>query len=207
MNHTKKLLAGVLLLAGASREAQASLVLDSGTPDNSKPALSLDGNDYYAAEFNLSAGQTITGIQGYITGGDTGVVGDTFTISIYANNPSTSLPAVSGGALFSQQASYQADGWTGLTNLSTTLSGAGQYWVAFEVGAADSTAGLLLPIVASNGSAPALKYAFDAGSGYTAMTGDNFGVQVSAVPLPPALLLFASGILGTGGLLRRRETT
>jgi hypothetical protein len=200
-----KIMAALLFAAGVNGQAHAGLVLDSGTPDNSRPPLSLDGSDYYAAEFTLGGGQTITGIQGYINGGDSGFAGDTFTISIYANNPVANLPQLSGGPLFSQQAVYQTDGWNGVNSLSETLSGAGQYWVAFEVGASDSTAGLLMPIVAANGSAPALKYAFNDGTGYRAMTGENFGVQVSAVPLPPALLLFASGVLGLGGSLRRRQ--
>jgi len=194
---------GVALLAGSAYSGltHAANILDSGVPDNSGMPLSLDGNDYYAAKFFLGAGQTITGIQGYITGGDYSAVGDTYTIALYDADGSHGLPH---RQEFSAQATYQADGWNGLGNLSWSGLAAGNYWVAFEVGAYDNTAGLQLPIVATIGSVPALSYAFNTGGGYQTMSGENIGVQIAAVPEPeiPALLL--SGLLVIGAVARSK---
>ena len=51
-----------------------------------------------------------------------------------------------------------------------------------------------MPVVATNGSVPALGYAFNVGSGYQPMTGENFGVRVM-MPEPPTLWLFGIGLL------------
>lgn len=202
MKNMKKLL-GVALLAGSafSGVTHAAYVLDTGVPDNSKFPLLLDGSNYAAAEFSLGAGQTITGIQGYLTGGDFSQTGDTFTIALYDADGLNGVPHTQE---FAAQATYQADGWNGLSNLSWSGLAAGNYWVAFEVGISDNTGGLQLPTVATNGTVPALGYAFNAGSGYQTMSGENIGVQIAAVPEPeiPALLL--SGLLVVGAVARSK---
>ena len=62
---------------------------------------------------------------------------------------------------------------------------------------------LQLPVVAKNGIHPALGYACNAGSGHVPIVGEDFGVQVSAVPLPGSLWLFAMPILGLTATVRR----
>ena len=200
----KKTIIAAMLLAGSMLPglAQASYLLDTGAPDNSGFPLSLDGADFAAAEFNLAPGQIIGSIQGYLSGGSSGSPGDTFTIALYAADGSNGLP---GTAVWSGQGTYQANGWNGLSNLGLSGLSAGKYWAAFEVGPADSTAGLLLPTQAGSGSALALFYAFNSGSGYQLMSGEAFGVQVSAVPLPGALILLVSGLAAIGGIGRRRK--
>ena len=184
----------------AAASAEAAFVLDTGIPDNSKLPLLLDGNDFAAAEFALTAGQTLTSIEGFIKGGSGSNAGDTFTIAIYAADGSAGLP---GTVVTSLQGSYQADGWNGLNNLNISGFSTGNYWVAFEVGGGDTATDLQLPIVATNGSVPAAAYAFNAGGGYHPMSGENFGVQIAAVPLPAAAWLFASA-LGGFSVVRRR---
>ena len=194
-----KILALALATAGLLPGlAEASLVLNTGQPDNTGFPLSLDASDYYAAEFNLGAGLSLNSIQGWITAGGSGQPGDTFTVAVYAADGHSGLP---GTLEFAGQATYQADGWNGLSNLNVSGLSAGNYWAAFEVGAADSTAGLLLPTQALNNTS----FAFNNGGSYQSMTGEAFGVQVSAVPLPGALWLMVSGLATIGGMARRRQ--
>jgi len=199
---TMKNLAMTSLLVGcmASGLAHADYVLDTGATFNTSMPLTLDGANFTAAEFTLGTGATITDIAGYITGGNTGAPGDTFTIALYAANGS----GLSAASVWSGQGSYQADGWNGLHNLSINGLTAGNYWAAFEVGAADSTLGLLMPTIATPGSASALAYAFNAGSGYMSMN-NAIGVQVSAVPDPDSYALFISGLSLLGYVSRRKK--
>ncbi|HVW69897.1 MAG TPA: hypothetical protein VHB68_13040 [Steroidobacteraceae bacterium] len=197
------MLGGLAAVSLAPLGAQAAYLLDTGIPSGSGLPVVLDSNDYAAAEFSLSAGQTITSIQAYVTAGiDTS--GDTFTISLYSDG---SLGGRNPTSVYSGQATYTADGWNGLTGLDITGLTAGNYWVALEVnGSSDSALGLALPTGATGGSAAALHYAFsnDGGTTYTVDDSLPIGLQVQAVPLPGALLLFGSGLLGLGGVARRR---
>jgi hypothetical protein len=204
MNNTQKILLGAVLLGASCGMAQAALVLDSGVP-NMTGRLALDATDYAAAEFHLGAGQIITGIQAYIAGGNSGNPGDAFTIALYAaDGPISGNAALPGTLEWSGIAAYQADGWTGLDNLSIGGLTEGNYWAAFEVADSSNTAGLELPVVSTGGTAPALAYAFNAGSGYQLPGASGFGVQVSAVPVPAALWLMGSALMPVGALARRK---
>jgi hypothetical protein len=202
MNNTKTVLAGLVLAAflvpGA---AHAAFILDTGTPSSAGMPVTLDGNDYYAAEFTLGAGQTITGIRSYMTQGldDPGV---TFTVALYSASDfgSRSSP------VYSDQATFTGAGWNGLSNLSLSGLTPGNYWAAFEVGGSDSATGINLPAPGSGGTAPALAFAFNAGSGYTTVGALPFGAEVSVapVPLPAAIWLLGTGLLGLRAVRRVR---
>jgi hypothetical protein len=204
MNLLKTTVLGAMATASlAPLGAHAALILDTGTPNAAAAgAASLDGNDFSAAEFALGASQTITSIRAFATAG-ADQPGDTFTIALYSASDFGRFSQ----PVFSGQATYEQDGWTGLTNLDITGLAAGNYWAAVEVGSADSAIGLGLPAPATAGSAPALAYAFNAGSGYSTNGALPIGMQVEVapVPIPGALLLFASGLLGLGGMSRRRS--
>jgi len=211
MNMNKSLMLAAALAAAtvAPGIASASLVLDTGTPTSSANPMLLDGNDYYAAEFNLTAGQTVTGIQAFIVNAGLDQPGDTFTVALYGSDLLTSRSPTQ---LFSGQATYEQDGWTGLSGLSFTAATTGTYWAAFEVGPNDSALGLGLPSPTSGGTAPALDFAYSSvgSGGYSDQGAMPFGVQVTVadaapVPLPPAVALFGTGVLGLGALLRRRR--
>jgi hypothetical protein len=206
MNLLKTTLLGAMAAASlAPLGAHAALILDTGTPDGSGQPTALNGAQFEAAEFALGAGQTITSILAYVTA-PSDQPGATFTIALY-DDASGFIGARSPDLVFSGQATYQQDGWTGLTNLDITGLPAGNYWAALEVGSGDSAIGLALPAPVTPGTAPALGYAFSDGSGYTANGALPIGMQVEVapVPIPGALLLFASGLLGLGGISRRRS--
>lgn len=194
----------VALAAGSlvTTSAHAALILDSGTPDNSKSPLSLDGSDFVAAEFRLGDGATLTTVQAYLNGGSGSTAGsDSFSIVLYAADAAGGLP---GTQIASVQAIWNADGWNGASGLNWSGLAAGDYWVAFEVGGNDSTTGLEIPVIASLGTVPAHAYAFSAGAGYQYLSGNDIGVQVSAVPLPPAWWLLSGALAGIAAMRRRR---
>lgn len=185
----------------ASCSARGRRGLRSGLPPVSDGLpLTLDANDDFAAEFNLAARQTIDTVNAFLLSG-LDAPGDTFTIALYAGGDLTSRNPTQ---LYAAQATYTADGWSGLTNLGWTPGAAGLYWAAFEVGATDSAIGLAAPTPATTGSVPAVAYAFNAGSGYPTAGAASFGVQVNPVPLPASVWLALSGVIGLVGLGRRR---
>ncbi len=197
----KSLITGAWLLLASAGAANADIVLDTGTPSAATGALALGGNDFLAAQFNLANGGVIDSIQAYVTGGPLGAPGDTFSLSIYAADGNGGMP---GTQIGTTQVTYQADGWTGASGLAIATTGPGLYWAVVEVGAADSTAGLGLPFQATGGTAPASAFAFSADGGVSYQSMSNaFGVQVTAVPLPPAALSLVSGLAGLLLVVRR----
>lgn len=196
-------LAGVALLAMTfGQQALAdSMLVNTGTPDYSGSSLTLNSGQWLAAEFTTAGATTIDGVSGYLD--DTGIyqAGATFTISIYDNNSANNTPALNSEEYF-QQATFNQTGWNGLTGLNWQL-GAGSYWVAFEVGSNSDydTFNGIMPTTASNTTLP---IAMDYGNYYTSILGGDFGVQITAVPVPASLWLFASGLLAVGRFGKRK---
>ncbi len=204
MRHLKhNWLLAMLLIGSFSSAAQADLVLDTtgASALSSVAPLTFDSNDFYAAEFSLGDGQTITSIQAYINAGNFGKSGDTFSFHLYSAG-SNGLPLTD---LYSVDATYQTDGWNGLNNLSVSGLAAGNYWVALETSSSNLELPSFIPtgIPPALGTTPALAYAFSSGSNYSKMT-DTFGVQVTAVPLPAAAWLFGTGLFSLAFRSRRK---
>lgn len=188
------ILATAMLMA-FSAQANATLIVNTGTPVGPGFALALDGNDWLAGQVHFNTASQINSIQGYLGGGDNG---DSFTISLYDN--AGSLP---GNVLESAAASFSSTGWNGASNLNWSV-GAGDYWVAFEVQGSDTLAFGTAPVGALN---PLTHTAFNVGSGYQAYP-MSFGMQVDAtpaVPVPAAVWLLGSGLIGLVGISRRKD--
>lgn len=198
--------AASLALPGA---AHAGLILDSGVPASSSVYV-LNSASWFAGEFNVTTGETITSLAAYLTQG-AGNVGDTFTFDIYADSGFTSRPSSRPAAVYTATGTFTANGWNA-TNVSWSPLAAGNYWLALQVSSSAQTKGLDLPgeLSATTGSLPALAFAYAGTSGQYSLSGaPAIGLQVnavpSAVPLPAAGLLLASGLAGLGGMARRRS--
>ena len=205
MNKFSYLLGIALLAMTHAQWVQADVIADTGVPQGSGYAsLSLDSGDWLAAQFATTQEWKIGGIEGYITdNGDDTQIGNSFTISVYKNN-ADNLPTLAGKE-FSRSVKFTGNGWNGLTGLNLDLS-AGSYWVAFEIGAGNTLQGSM-PVSTANPLTTAWYDGISTG-GYQATTGvgNDFGVFITsvpatpntAVPLPPGLLLFISGLLSIG---------
>lgn len=199
--------AAIALAAIQSQTASAqSFVLDTGTPPASgTPSVTLASADWYAAEFTVGAGQTLSELSAYMTQG-AGQVGNTFTWDLYS----------AGGVFLGANRELPTDSATGTFNgngwNSTSVNWAvapGSYWIALQVNSASQTPGLDLVTQTSTttGTAPAQAFAFAGTTGrYAVETNNPFGIQVSAVPLPAAAWLFGSALAGLGFAARRRRS-
>ena len=156
--------------------------LNTGIPGGSTNAI-LNSSDWYAAEFAVAAGQTVTSLSAYLTQG-AGQPGNTYTWDIYsAAGQFTGSIAGREAPAATATGTFAANGWN-TVNVNFTGLSAGDYWAALQVSSSAQTPGLDLPeeTSATTGTQPALDFAF-AGTNhqYTASTSDPaFGVQVTA---------------------------
>lgn len=201
----KFFLAAALTLAALEPGiAAADFVLDTGTPTGTTSVV-LNSSGWYAAEFSVTAGETIGSLSAYLTQG-TGQPGNSYTWDIYSASGNF-LGANRELATYTKTGTFSANGWN-TTAVNWTPTTSGLYWVALQVTGASQTPGLDLPIESSvsSGSVPATAFA-SAGTNnrYALETANPVGLEVSAVPLPAAAWLLGSGLLGLGGMIRRRR--
>jgi len=201
----KLFLAAALALAALEPGiASASFVLDTGTPTGTTSVV-LNSSGWYAAEFSVSAGETIDALSAYLTQGS-GQPGNTFTWDIYSSSGQFT-GANRDAATFITTGTFTANGWN-TTAVNWTPTTTGLYWVALQVTGASQTPGLDLPTESSTstGTVPATAFASAGTNGrYALETANPVGLEVSAVPLPAAAWLLGSGLLGLGGMIRRRR--
>lgn len=201
----KFLFAAALALAALEPGiASADFVLDTGTPTGSTSVV-LNASGWYAAEFSVTAGETIGSLSAYLTQGS-GQPGNTFTWDIYSAAGTFTGPNRE-AATYSKTGTFSANGWN-TTSVNWTPTTTGSYWVALQVTGASQTPGLdlLTESSVSSGTAPALAFASAGTNGrYALETANPVGLEVSAVPLPAAAWLLGSGLIGFGARLRRRR--
>jgi len=215
----KLTLAAALALAVLAPQIASAqfYVLDTGSSP-SGPSVVLNSNNWYAAELTLTAGETITGLSAYLTQGS-GASGNTFTWDIY----STSGTFLGGTNSTRESASatatgtYTSNGWNTISVSSVaswSALAAGTYWIALQVSGSSQTPGLDMTEEAStnSGTTGTTTFAY-AGSNHEYSLYDPststtpappVGFEISAVPLPAAVWLFGSGLLGLGTMIRRR---
>jgi len=208
MNKKTTLLGGVLaaafLLPGI---AGATMLLDTGSPTGTGGPAELSTVSWSAAEFAAQAGQNVLSLSAYLTAG-LGEPGDTFSFDIYSNSSFIGVRSGQLAPVATVTATYEANGWT-TAAVNWTPTSSGDYWVALEVTGSDHTNGLDLPQEASytTGTVSALAFATLSSGKFTESGALPIGLEVSTtppVPLPPAVYLLGSGLLGLA-LLRRRK--
>lgn len=199
-------LAFLLALGLAPGLARATLVVDTGTPDNAVGAgWAFNSAHSYAGQFSLAGALTINSIQGYFNA-DVGSV----TISLFSDAQDGDGGFIPGAALRSTTfaTGLGALAWTGASALNWAV-GQGTYWIVFT--STYSTASQSsMPGTAAN---PLGDYALtQGGQWYDASDlGLAQGLRVDAsaaaasVPEPGGMTLFGLGLIGVGALRRRRR--
>jgi len=184
--------------------AHAATVVDTGTPNgHAVGALALDAFDWAAAQVSFAQAADISAIQGHILGG---AAGETFDISLFANDAATGP----GSLLHTTTATFGADGWNGVSGLDGWTVAAGKYWIEFEIQGADtlgssSVTGALLDLGAPHPLALTATTG-DGGFSYQA-NAQSFGLRVSTVPEASGALQIVAGmlLLTSMGAARRRR--
>ncbi|MBU0965664.1 MAG: VPLPA-CTERM sorting domain-containing protein [Proteobacteria bacterium] len=198
---------------GFSTVASAALVVDTGAPTNSWPAVLITGwgqddfiiSQWLAGQFTLKQGYDIDEMQGYL---GVNVAGEV-RITIYSDSqgqPDTSI--------FSKTFMSESDqfyGWQGTSGYAGRLD-AGTYWIAFEV-PVDSpfqggmgTTGLSSPVMAAE--AVNVNMAGVGWSGWWVVPQDS-GLGVYAriygnpVPVPGAVWLLGTGLAGLAAVRKK----
>lgn len=202
-------LAATLLAAAPVAHAQSFNLVQTSTPTGGAiGANSLSDTAWLAERFETTGNVRIDSVMAYLLSDDaSGDLGKSFTLALYAdinNLPSLDFNATNNGKLFQASATYNGDGWNGLSQLNWQL-GAGKYWLAVEAGSGPNDAGWLLAPV---GTQPSTNVALWSGGQHYAAIGssDTFGLAIVATPVPePTGLALMLGGLGVVSLVARRR--
>jgi len=191
--------------------ANASFVLDTGTPGGTGNDV-VSSSTWYAEEFFVAQGVTVSGLAAYLTNGTNGA---SLTFDIYSssgpggnflNNTAANRNA---DLVASTTGTFTANGWTS-ASVNWTPSTSGNYWLAIQQTSPGAANQFDAPTEASTstGTAPALGYAIystSAGSKFQSSAGDPIGLEVSTVPLPASVWLLICGLGGLGTMVLRNR--
>jgi hypothetical protein len=188
----------------------ASYIVDTGAPPNSNSGISLTADQSLAGQFTITETYIVDSVEGWFGGN----LDFTITAAIYSNTGGSGSMSGGGGdwpkdELFSAQFTHDApsvgvNAWDGAYGLSWTLD-PGTYWLVFDIadGVTDTT---YMPYGAPS---PLAKYAYSypSTSGWTEPgPASTMGMRINAVPVPAAVWLFGSGLLGLIGIARRKKS-
>lgn len=186
----------LLALCLAPGTAQATLVVDTGTPSNAiGTGWAFNGSHSYAGRFSLLGGMTIDSIQGYFSTA-TGSAG----ISLFSNSEDGDGGFVPGSTLYTASVATAAGplAWNGVSALNWHVL-QGTYWIVFTstYGTAGQTS---MPGLAGN---PLGGYALTQGGHWydAAELGLAQGLRIDAtadVPEPGSIALFGLGLIAIG---------
>jgi len=192
----------LLLMVGITFNANASsYIVDTGEP-TSGGGFVLNPDQSLAGQFTLTNSYTIDSLEGWFDGREDG----TATAAVYTD--SATFP---GNELFSAQFTLDITtgnnlAWDGAYGLNWALD-PGIYWLVFEVRPGDSLPSAAMPYQGIPN--PLDKYAyFNTANGAWVVPGpivEGFGMRVSAVPVPAAVWLFGSGLIGLMAIARRKK--
>jgi hypothetical protein len=185
----------IVILVLTIQNAHAALIIDTGTGSDSQ--LYLGPSQLLAGKFTLYQDYQITGVQGLIHIYTTGAV----NYKIYKDD--NAIDILPGNQIYSTPYTIPAasDNWYGPSGLTWGLS-AGTYWIALEPDSGDFG----MPTSPPN---PLSNYAYFTSANKEWMPGGTFSVRIygesSAVPIPGAIWLLGSGLIGLIGIRRLRK--
>jgi hypothetical protein len=209
---------GLLSIGGASEAALINIDFDSLTGMSNIPGASVPVASQLSDQF-LLAGVSFSSLAGYVA------------VVNHSPNPTVSMPNVIGGVTATGNMSYGSPvtitffdpssssnfGVTDFVSIrgdQAPLPGATATLEAFDVlgnslgviNAFDSTAGLTLSFAASGIHSITLTQSSASGSVDGTIGFDDLSFNtVTAVPIPAAVWLFGSGLLGLAGVSRKRK--
>lgn len=186
-------IAGSLALMFAVN-ANAALVVDTGTPDNTGTRYVVSDANYLAGQVTLNQALTLNSIETYLKSDLSTPAGSKFTVALYSDNNNHV-----GDFISSATATYAADGWNGAYALNWNV-GAGTYWVGIE----SYNGGNYL--ATQTVAAPLANTAFDDLTDLGVYTNASiaFGLRIDAVPETDTYAMLLAG-LGIMGLVARRR--
>lgn len=196
----------------ATSNASASYIFDTGAGDPTAGGFALSPEQSLAGQFTLTDSYIIDSVEGWFNRyipGSGNQAPRTATAAIYTDDG-----AFPGTPIYHQQFTIdnptnEANAWDGAYNINWALD-PGTYWLVFEVREGDNiTTNVSMPYVGFSNPDAFDKYAYNniANADWTVpgIVVEGWGMRINAVPIPAAIWLFGSGLIGLIGIARRKK--